>query len=166
MNRNINISPTNSPGHHLPNINTNMPPNTSRQSMPNLLNLETSVILCTICLEVVENNRNKKTLRCNHHFHADCINRWLRSRPHCPICRRPSNTRTNAQRAVVRERIASRNRYNLITNNTRQRPNRDNSTAARRAARELRRNGRLGVPRNSRAGEYNMHYVSSPYLIT
>merc|ERR1711964_505205 len=23
---------------------------------------------------------------CNHSYHCDCINRWLQTRPHCPLC--------------------------------------------------------------------------------
>ena len=31
----------------------------------------------------------KKLLNCNHDFHANCVNRWLRSNDTCPLCRAP-----------------------------------------------------------------------------
>lgn len=43
---------------------------------------------CPICLSEYE---PKETLRaipdCNHHFHAECIDEWLRVKATCPLCR-------------------------------------------------------------------------------
>lgn len=73
--------------------------------------------VCTICLEeVVDSDNNKKVLHCNHTFHANCINRWLRTRSQCPVCRRrvqsrprgrhlpqpPRNTRRSIPRNIRR----------------------------------------------------------------
>lgn len=50
--------------------------------------------ICTICLEeVIDSDNNKKVLHCNHTFHANCINRWLRTRSLCPVCRRRVQSR-------------------------------------------------------------------------
>jgi hypothetical protein len=50
--------------------------------------------ICTICLEeVIDSDNNKKVLHCNHTFHANCIDRWLRTRSQCPVCRRRVQSR-------------------------------------------------------------------------
>ena len=49
---------------------------------------------CSICMEMIERD-NKKTLNCNHDFHANCVNRWLRSNDTCPLCRAPQNNDEN-----------------------------------------------------------------------
>lgn len=50
--------------------------------------------ICTICLEeVIDSDNNKKVLHCNHTFHENCINRWLRTRSQCPVCRRRVQSR-------------------------------------------------------------------------
>ena len=45
-------------------------------------------------MEMIERD-NKKTLNCNHDFHANCVNRWLRSNDTCPLCRAPQNNDEN-----------------------------------------------------------------------
>ncbi|BFG31944.1 hypothetical protein CerSpe_182180 [Prunus speciosa] len=46
---------------------------------------------CSICLG---NYQPRETLRtipeCNHYFHANSIDEWLRRNATCPICRKPS----------------------------------------------------------------------------
>jgi hypothetical protein len=41
---------------------------------------------CAICLGTVE-SRNFKTLTCNHCFHKECIDIWLKDHSTCPYCR-------------------------------------------------------------------------------
>jgi hypothetical protein len=43
-------------------------------------------VQCTICLECL--NNQLKTLPCKHQFHTRCINKWLREKNTCPMCRR------------------------------------------------------------------------------
>ncbi|KAI3886801.1 hypothetical protein MKW98_017153 [Papaver atlanticum] len=44
--------------------------------------------ICMICLSEYQPKETLKTLpTCNHCFHADCINVWLRLNSTCPICR-------------------------------------------------------------------------------
>jgi len=46
------------------------------------------LVLCAICIENIEINEWYKELpKCEHFFHADCIDRWLRMRATCPVCR-------------------------------------------------------------------------------
>jgi hypothetical protein len=93
--------------------------------------------ICTICLEeVIDSDNNKKVLHCNHTFHKNCIDRWLRTRSQCPVCRRrvqsiprgrhlPPPTRTT-RRSIPRTslpRSVRRTAYNhrQSTNNSRRR---------------------------------------------
>lgn len=41
---------------------------------------------CTICLVEYEDGAKIKKLPCDHHFHADCIDEWLRLNKTCPLC--------------------------------------------------------------------------------
>jgi hypothetical protein len=41
---------------------------------------------CPICLD--KNDKLWVTTRCNHRFHRDCLNEWVRISETCPICRR------------------------------------------------------------------------------
>ena len=42
---------------------------------------------CSICLSNIDDNRY--ILGCAHHFHENCILRWLQQNSNCPICRCP-----------------------------------------------------------------------------
>lgn len=44
--------------------------------------------MCAICIENINVNEWYKQLpQCEHYFHADCIDGWLRLRDSCPLCR-------------------------------------------------------------------------------
>ena len=42
---------------------------------------------CFICLEQFEKHQKIGKLLCNHYFHKDCIYKWLKTNPTCPLCR-------------------------------------------------------------------------------
>ncbi|EPR79904.1 RING finger protein [Spraguea lophii 42_110] len=42
---------------------------------------------CSICLEVMDENKYCTMLSCKHLYHLECIKRWAYSNPICPICR-------------------------------------------------------------------------------
>ncbi len=44
---------------------------------------------CPICLDGYDDML--KTLDCEHHFHRDCIDKWLLTHISCPVCRRLAN---------------------------------------------------------------------------
>ncbi|XAR53468.1 hypothetical protein NMG60_11022032 [Bertholletia excelsa] len=45
---------------------------------------------CPVCLSVFEEGEEVRQLpRCNHSFHASCIDMWLYSHFDCPVCRAP-----------------------------------------------------------------------------
>ncbi|KAK1418625.1 hypothetical protein QVD17_27770 [Tagetes erecta] len=47
-------------------------------------------IECSVCLSVFEEGEEVRKLpRCNHLFHASCIDMWLYSHFDCPLCRAP-----------------------------------------------------------------------------
>lgn len=42
---------------------------------------------CSICLSEFQVGDCLRKLRCSHHFHAECIDKWLLERSVCPCCR-------------------------------------------------------------------------------
>ena len=43
---------------------------------------------CVICLEDFEEDESCQVFPvCNHIFHTNCIDHWLKNRPTCPVCR-------------------------------------------------------------------------------
>lgn len=42
---------------------------------------------CTICLSLFEDDCDVRRLPCMHLFHRDCVDQWLATSKHCPICR-------------------------------------------------------------------------------
>ena len=54
---------------------------------------------CLICLMDITND--EFILKCNHHFHADCIIQWFKDSDTCPLCR---------------ESIINKNTKKIITN--------------------------------------------------
>ncbi|ORX49879.1 hypothetical protein DM01DRAFT_1385040 [Hesseltinella vesiculosa] len=44
--------------------------------------------VCTICLCDYETDELICQLRCNHHFHRDCLHEWLALNYKCPLCQR------------------------------------------------------------------------------
>lgn len=42
---------------------------------------------CCICLSSYEDGAELHTLPCNHHFHYNCIVKWLKMRATCPLCK-------------------------------------------------------------------------------
>nr|GEZ07754.1 RING-H2 finger protein ATL60-like [Tanacetum cinerariifolium] len=48
------------------------------------------VLECSVCINEVERGEKTRILpKCNHAFHADCIDMWFHSHSTCPICRNP-----------------------------------------------------------------------------
>ncbi|CAG9463594.1 unnamed protein product [Pedinophyceae sp. YPF-701] len=65
---------------------------------------------CAICLDDLEAGQDVSTLKCGHHYHQPCIERWVRcqgARASCPQCK-----------AVLSERIAQRLREAGVQDST------------------------------------------------
>lgn len=53
--------------------------------------------ICAICTGSMFNSSNIKTLNCNHKFHNECIEAWLKVNNVCPTCRRVQPNRTGTR---------------------------------------------------------------------
>jgi len=42
--------------------------------------------MCSICLDVFNENEHLIKLNCNHYFHNNCINNWFVTKTNCPNC--------------------------------------------------------------------------------
>lgn len=42
---------------------------------------------CCICLAQYDDGVELRQLPCMHHFHCTCIDKWLRTKPTCPLCK-------------------------------------------------------------------------------
>lgn len=43
---------------------------------------------CIICTDEYEDETFVTRLKCNHHFHTDCITKWNQKQNSCPLCRK------------------------------------------------------------------------------
>ena len=45
---------------------------------------------CCICMLQFDGSQKIVELKCSskHKFHTDCLEKWIESKPSCPICRR------------------------------------------------------------------------------
>lgn len=43
------------------------------------------ILECSICLETNQKLQFRK-LKCNHKFHMNCIEEWLKIQKRCPLC--------------------------------------------------------------------------------
>ncbi|KAI3684114.1 hypothetical protein L6452_33333 [Arctium lappa] len=51
---------------------------------------------CAVCLSDLQEGENTRILpKCNHVFHAECIDMWFHSHSTCPICRNPVSDQTH-----------------------------------------------------------------------
>ncbi|CAB3233455.1 unnamed protein product [Arctia plantaginis] len=50
---------------------------------------------CTICLSIFELDSDCRRLPCMHLFHMECVDQWLSTNKHCPICRVDIETHLN-----------------------------------------------------------------------
>lgn len=64
---------------------------------------------CAVCLSVFEEGEEVKQLpRCNHYFHASCIDMWLYSHLDCPLCRSPVEPPVLHRNSFTRQEESSR----------------------------------------------------------
>jgi len=48
---------------------------------------KTFVEACPVCLGEFEGTEICRQAICNHYFHKDCIEQWLKKQENCPFCR-------------------------------------------------------------------------------
>ncbi|PQQ16775.1 putative RING-H2 finger protein ATL21B [Prunus yedoensis var. nudiflora] len=57
---------------------------------------------CPICLSEYQSKETLRTIpECNHYFHANCVDKWLRLNATCPLCRNPRDRDNNISHLVI-----------------------------------------------------------------
>lgn len=54
------------------------------------ISIQSTELVCAICCENLEEFDKVVKLNCNHIYHQDCINKWVKEKkldPSCPMCR-------------------------------------------------------------------------------
>ncbi|KAK9756066.1 hypothetical protein RND81_01G071000 [Saponaria officinalis] len=64
---------------------------------------------CSVCISEITKGENIRLLpKCNHGFHVECIDMWLKSHSTCPLCRNSINSSQN--QSVIMSGTDSNNR--------------------------------------------------------
>ena len=77
---------------------------TENNNNSNDANNNESIEVCSVCLSHFCNGDEIRTLPCNHEFHINCIDRWLRERATCPVCRHNVRNALNNRNQQQRRR--------------------------------------------------------------
>ncbi|XP_073826741.1 uncharacterized protein isoform X2 [Musca autumnalis] len=67
---------------------------------------------CAICLSLFEIENDVRRLPCMHLFHTDCVDQWLVTNKHCPICRVDIETHLNKDALIATSSSSSGNADN------------------------------------------------------
>ena len=43
--------------------------------------------ICCICLGKYKDDVQLRELPCSHHFHVECVDKWLKINASCPLCK-------------------------------------------------------------------------------
>ena len=70
--------------------------------------------ICPICLDPTE--RIYFGTACNHYFHSDCIQNWLKYSMKCPVCRKNLNQNV-VYMYCKKENIDTGNKWTIGINN-------------------------------------------------
>jgi hypothetical protein len=56
------------------------------ESAHQTLDLDAIDANCSICLGDYDDLEQLRQLKCKHHFHVECIDKWLKLKADCPLC--------------------------------------------------------------------------------
>jgi hypothetical protein len=59
--------------------------------------------VCCICLGKYKDNVELRELPCTHHFHVECVDKWLAINASCPLCKHDVGGSTEADAATPEE---------------------------------------------------------------
>ncbi|KAJ9085962.1 hypothetical protein DSO57_1009012 [Entomophthora muscae] len=51
--------------------------------------------ICAICITEYEDSDEIRKMVCNHHYHVDCVDEWLKQNRTCPLCKRDITGQTD-----------------------------------------------------------------------
>lgn len=115
---NINSEFSNNNSNNFNSTSTSNPHTNYKKFKQHLLfNINLDYNTCTICLENLNQGDIAIILHCNHIFHQDCINPWLKKDNSCPNCRVETDFRFNELSKENLEKQINRNLENIYFGN-------------------------------------------------
>ncbi|CAF1105163.1 unnamed protein product [Rotaria sp. Silwood1] len=89
---------------------------------------------CAICMDDFKENDEAKRLPCTHHFHEECILRWLRMHGTCPTCRVTLDGDNTTNREYVNLQPNQQQTSSSSSSNNNRRNNGDNNGSSSSSA--------------------------------
>lgn len=69
------------------------------------MNVQTSSLICPICIDTLDTNNIISLQCCNNTVHIECFYKWIQEVACCPICRDETNLKLNLEFLIIHNEV-------------------------------------------------------------